>query len=208
MNALPEAQSAAKILGDDVFSELPFAGATKAMAASNADCILQKTWAPQLAITAIDGYPLPGEGGNVLLPYTALKLSLRVPPTCDAEAARKALKAVLESDPPYNAEVTFQAGRGENGWNAPSLAPWLTAALDEASQAVFGKPTVYQGEGGAIPFMGMLGKRYPQTQFVITGVLGPHSNAHGPNEFLNIGYAKQISTAMASILAAHAKRGA
>ena len=124
------------------------------------------------------------------------------------KAARKALKAALEKDPPYNAEVTFHAGPGENGWNAPSLAPWLGAALDKAGRAVFGKPTAFQGEGGSIPFMGMLGERYPQTQFVITGVLGPHSNAHGPNEFLNIGYAKKISTAIASILADHAKKDA
>jgi acetylornithine deacetylase/succinyl-diaminopimelate desuccinylase-like protein len=199
-----QAKAAATILGDTVITELPFTGNTRSMAASNPDAILQKTWKAQLAITAIDGYPLPENGGNVLLPYTTLKLSLRVPPTGDAEAARQAVKAELEKNPPYNAEVTFDAPRGENGWNAPTLAPWLSAALDNASQAAFGKPTAFQGEGGSIPFMGMLGRRYPETQFVITGVLGPHSNAHGPNEFLDIGYAKKISVAIASVLADHA----
>jgi acetylornithine deacetylase/succinyl-diaminopimelate desuccinylase-like protein len=199
-----QAKAAAAILGDTVITELPFAGNTRAMAASNPDAILQKTWKAQLAITAVDGYPLPENGGNVLLPHTILKLSLRVPPTGDAEAARQAVKTALEKDPPYNAEVTFNAPRGENGWNAPTLAPWLAAALDKASQSAFGKPTAYQGEGGSIPFMGMLGRRYPQTQFVITGVLGPHSNAHGPNEFLDIGYARKISAAIASVLADHA----
>ena len=199
-----QAKAAADILGDTVITELPFAGATSSMASGNADAIIQKTWKAQLAITAIDGYPLPENGGNVLLPTTTLKLSLRVPPSGDAEAARQAVKAVLEKDPPYNAQVEFNAPRGENGWNAPTLAPWLATALDKASTAAFGKPTAFQGEGGSIPFMGMLGRKFPQTQFVITGVLGPHSNAHGPNEFLDIGYAKKLSAAVASILADHA----
>ena len=201
-----QARAAAQILGDTVIRELPFAGSTGSMAASNEDAIIQKTWKAQLAITAVDGYPLPANGGNVLLPFTTLKLSLRVPPTGDAEAARKAVKAALEADPPYGAEISFDAPRGENGWNAPALAPWLAASLDKASEAAFGKPMAAQGEGGSIPFMGMLGRRYPDTQFVITGVLGPHSNAHGPNEFLDIGYAKKLTVAIASVLADHAER--
>jgi len=207
--AIPEervtqANAAAAILGDTVVRELPFAAATKSMAASNADAILQKTWKAQLAVTAIDGYPLPENGGNVLLPYTTLKLSLRVPPTGNAEAARQAVKKALEDTPPYDAEVTFEAPRGENGWNAPTLAPWLEASLGKASNAAFGKPVAYQGEGGSIPFMAMLGAKFPQTQFVVTGVLGPHSNAHGPNEFLHIDFAKKLSAAIATILADHA----
>jgi acetylornithine deacetylase/succinyl-diaminopimelate desuccinylase-like protein len=201
-----QAKAAAAILGDTVVTELPFAGGTKAMAATNTDAILQKTWKAQLAITAIDGYPAPENGGNVLLPFTTLKLSIRVPPSGDAEAARQAVKRILEADPPYGAEVAFNAARGENGWNAPALAPWLAKALDKASNAAFGKPTAFQGEGGSIPFMGMLGRKFPETQFVITGVLGPHSNAHGPNEFLDIAYARKLSVAVASILADHAIR--
>ena len=148
----------------------------------------------------------PANGGNVLLPFTTLKLSIRVPPSGDAEAARAAVKAALERDSPYNAEVSFEAPRGENGWNAPTLAPWLAASLEKASQAAFGKSMAAQGEGGSIPFMGMLGRRYPETQFVITGVRGPHSNAHGPNEFLDIGYAKKLTAAIASVLSDHAAR--
>ncbi|HEU0096655.1 MAG TPA: hypothetical protein VFQ52_09380, partial [Rhizomicrobium sp.] len=137
-------------------------------------------------------------------PYTTLKLSIRVPPTGDAEAARQAVKTALEDAPPYDAEVCFEAPRGENGWNAPTLAPWLEASLDKASMCAFGRPVAYQGEGGSIPFMAMLGQKFPQTQFVVTGVLGPHSNAHGPNEFLHIAFAKKLSAAIATILADHA----
>jgi len=199
-----QAREAAAILGDEVWSGAPFAGGTKPMVQGNAELILEKTWRPQLAVTAMDGYPLPANGGNVLLPYSTAKLSLRLPPTLEAEAARAAMKTALEADPPYDAQVTFDVPRGDNGWNAPTLAPWLEASLNKASQTAFGKPVAYQGEGGSIPFMAMLGEKFPGTQFVVTGVLGPHSNAHGPNEFLHIPFAKKLSACIAAVLADHA----
>jgi len=201
-----QAKATAQILGDTVFTELPFVGVTRPMAADNAARILEKTWMPQLAVTAIAGYPLPENGGNVLLPYSTLKLSLRLPPTAKAERARLAVKRALETDPPYDAEVTFAAPRGEGGWNAPTLAPWLEQSLDRASRAAFGKPVAFHGEGGSIPFMAMLGEKFPGTQFVVTGVLGPHANAHGPNEFLHIATAKKISACIAQVLEDHAAR--
>jgi acetylornithine deacetylase/succinyl-diaminopimelate desuccinylase-like protein len=201
-----QAQDAAAILGDGVWAGLPFAGATKPAIQGNAELILEKTWRPQLAVTAMAGYPLPADGGNVLLPYSTAKLSLRLPPTLDAEQARTALKTALEADPPYDAEVEFGGAQGHSGWNAPPLAPWLAASLEKASHALFGKPVAFQGEGGSIPFMAMLGEKFPATQFVVTGVLGPHSNAHGPNEFLHIGFARKVSAAIAAILADHAAR--
>lgn len=201
-----QAKQAAQILGDEVWQQLPFAGCTKPMTEDRAEMILEKTWRPQLAVTGMEGYPLPANGGNVLLPYSTAKLSLRVPPTGDADKARAAVKAALESNPPYDAQVTFEAPRGENGWNAPTLAPWLEASLNKASNAAFGKPVAYQGEGGSIPFMAMLGEKFPGTQFVVTGLLGPHSNAHGPNEFLHIPFAKKLSAAIATVLADHAAR--
>jgi acetylornithine deacetylase/succinyl-diaminopimelate desuccinylase-like protein len=201
-----QAEATAQILGDGVWSGMPFAGRTRPMAQGNADLILEKTWRPQLAVTGMDGYPLPANAGNVLLPYSTLKLSLRLPPTLEAEKARDAMKSALEKDPPYDAEVTFDVPRGDDGWNAPALAPWLEASLNKASLAAFGKPVAFHGEGGSIPFMAMLGRAFPETQFVVTGVLGPHSNAHGPNEFLHIAFAKGLSACIAQILADHAKR--
>ncbi len=199
-----QAKEAAAILGDEVWTGAPFAGSTKPMAQGNAELILEKTWRPQLAVTAMDGYPLPANGGNVLLPYSTAKISVRLPPTLEAEVARSALKKTLEASPPYDADVTFDVPRGDNGWNAPTLAPWLEASLNKASLSAFGKPVAYQGEGGSIPFMAMLGEKFPGTQFVVTGVLGPHSNAHGPNEFLHIGFAKKLSACIATVLADHA----
>ncbi|HEY5084388.1 MAG TPA: M20 family metallopeptidase [Rhizomicrobium sp.] len=202
-----QANAAAAILGDEVFTKLPFASGMKPMADDPAQLILNRTWRPQLAITAMAGYPTPDNGGNVLLPFTTLKLSLRLPPTCEAEPARLAVKKVLEDNPPDGATVEFDAPRGETGWNAPALSPWLAKALDKASNAHFGKPPAFMGEGGSIPFMAMLGKKFPKTQFVVTGVLGPHSNAHGPNEFLHIPTGKKVSASIASILADHAQQG-
>ena len=109
----------------------------------------------------------------MLRPFTSVKLSLRLPPTKDAPAGADELKAVLEKDPPYGAQVSFHVDGKESGWNAPALAPWLKQAVSDASMATFGRPVAMMGEGGSIPFMGMLGKKFPKAQFVITGVLGP-----------------------------------
>jgi acetylornithine deacetylase/succinyl-diaminopimelate desuccinylase-like protein len=145
-------------------------------------------------------------GGNVLLPELAFKLSLRLPPTCEPALAGRAVKEALERDPPYNAHVTFESGSATGGWNAPVLAPWLEKSMAAASTQVFGREVVYIGVGGTIPFMGMLGERFPKTQFFITGVLGPHANAHGPNEFLHIEYTKGITACVACVLVDHAQQ--
>jgi acetylornithine deacetylase/succinyl-diaminopimelate desuccinylase-like protein len=203
---LQQAKDAVAALGDGVFAHLPFAGTTKPMGESREEMVLNRTWEPQLAVIAMDGYPLPENAGNVLLPFTTAKLSVRTPPTCDAPAAVEALKRILEADPPYGAEVTFETQAGQSGWNAPALAPWLERTLTRASTVHFGRPVAFTGEGGSIPFMAQLGEKYPGTQFVVTGLLGPGSNAHGPNEFLHIGAAKKISACIAVILMDHAKR--
>jgi acetylornithine deacetylase/succinyl-diaminopimelate desuccinylase-like protein len=205
---IEQAKQAAKVLGEDVYAKFPFAGKTKPMANELTELVLNRTWRPELAVTGMDGYPQPKDAGNVLLPYSTAKLSLRLPPTCDANAATKALKAALEKDPPYGAEIEFDAEEGQTGWNAPKLAPWLETAITRASETHFGRPAAFMGEGGSIPFMAMLGEKFPKTQFVVTGVLGPHSNAHGPNEFLHVPTAKKVSACIASVLADHGARPA
>src|SRR6185312_4171995 len=202
---LEQAKQSAKILGDAVYSKMPFASATRPMSDDLTQLILNRTWRPQLAVTGMEGYPLPENAGNVLLPFSTAKLSIRLPPTCDAKTAAQSVKRALEADAPYHAEIVFHA-EGETGWNAPPLEPWLEKSVTRASETHFGKPAAYMGEGGSIPFMAMLGEKFPKTQFVVTGVLGPHSNAHGPNEFLHIPTAKKVSAVIASILADHAAR--
>jgi acetylornithine deacetylase/succinyl-diaminopimelate desuccinylase-like protein len=151
-------------------------------------------------VTGASGLPLPADGGNVLRPQTTVKLSLRVPPTCDAPRAAGALKALLEQDPPYGARVTYTGG-GSSGWDAPPTQPWLLEVADRASKAYFGHGAMYQGGGGAIPFMNMLGERFPQAQFLITGAMGPGSNAHGPNEFLDLPTGMKVTACVAQVLA-------
>lgn len=203
---LQQAKDVAKILGNAVYDKFPFAGGTESMASDTAELILNRTWRPQLAVTGIDGLPQPVNGGNVLLPYTSTKLSLRLPPTLDAEKATALLKTTLEEKAPYGADVHFEAEHGQSGWDAPKTAPWLSQSIERASNIAFGNPPAYMGEGGSIPFMGMLGAKFPKTQFVVTGVLGPHSNAHGPNEFLHLPMAKRVTMAVAQILADHRGR--
>jgi acetylornithine deacetylase/succinyl-diaminopimelate desuccinylase-like protein len=204
---IAEAKAAAAALGDEVWSKFPFVPGMRPVDSDPTELILNRTWRPALSITGLEGAPEIRSAGNVLRPATAAKLSLRLPPTADAEAAGGLLKRLLEADPPYGAQVTFTPEQAGQGWNAPELAPWLRASVDRASQAAFGRAAAMMGEGGSIPFMGMLGEKFPAAQFVITGVLGPHSNAHGPNEFLHIAMGKAVSLAVAQVLADHAARG-
>ncbi|HEX3667037.1 MAG TPA: M20/M25/M40 family metallo-hydrolase [Rhizomicrobium sp.] len=200
---IAQAKDAAAILGDGLYTKFPFAGRTGPMSDDLSELVLNRTWRPQLAVIGIDGLPAPQNAGNVLLPYTTARLSLRLPPTLPGSDAGHTLKHLLEDSPPNDSEVRFDGAESASGWNAPALSPWLEEAVDRASKSAFGPPPAYMGEGGSIPFMAMLGEKFPRTQFVVTGVLGPHSNAHGPNEFLHIPTAKRVTIAVASIIAAH-----
>ncbi len=196
---IAEATATAELLGDGVYEAAPLVSGARPMTADHLDAVLGRTWRPSLSYTGIDGMPSTGSAGNVLRPSTTLSLSMRIPPTADPGAVERELTEALEADPPYGARVAFR-GEGAAGWNAPELAPWLGRSLDAASRDVFGQPMQLMGEGGTIPFMGMLGERFPQAQFVITGVLGPGSNAHGPNEFLDVAYAEKLTRILARVL--------
>jgi acetylornithine deacetylase/succinyl-diaminopimelate desuccinylase-like protein len=187
-------------------SHFPWVDGAQPMVTDPVEQLLARTWYPALSITGVDGIPAIENAGNVLRPHTSLQLSIRLPPTCDNEAALAAVEKIVTSDPPYGAHVTTAHGQSAPGWSAPSFAPWLQTALDEASVAEFGNPTGAFGEGGTIPFMGMLGDMFPEAQFIITGVLGPGANAHGPNEYLHVPTARRITAAMVHVLASHAVR--
>ena len=209
---LAQAQATAQILGDEVWKRFPWAcgadgGPTLPTTTDPTEALLNRTWRPTLSVTGADGFPELKNAGNVLRPYTAFKLSLRLPPMIDGNEAAMRLKTLLEDNAPYNARVTFAAdGRagahGASGWNAPSLAPWLEDALNSASQAQFGAPCGYVGQGGTIPLMSLLQKGFPKAQMMVCGVLGPKSNAHGPNEFLHVPYGKKLTAAVAQVMAA------
>jgi acetylornithine deacetylase/succinyl-diaminopimelate desuccinylase-like protein len=195
------ARAVAAQLGDEVYTKFPWHEGAGPIEGDPTELILNRTWRPQLAVTGADGLPPIADAGNVMRPITALKLSLRLPPTVAARPAIDALRQALESDPPYGAKVRFAHGEGAAGWNAPPLSDHLGALLQSASRDYFGEPAMLMGEGGTIPFMGMLGEKFPEAQFVITGVLGPMSNAHGPNEFLHLPTARRLTASVASIVA-------
>jgi len=200
---LEQAKLAAETLQSMVYEKFPWAVENPLPSESHDKLMLNNTWRPTLAVTGQDGMPDLVNAGNVLLPYTVLKLSFRLPPTVDAEAAAVAVKNALEADTPPLVEVEFDADSSMAGWNAPEIAPWLEASMQKASDAFFGKPSMYMGTGGTIPFMGMLGERFPEAQFLITGLLGPKSNAHGPNEFLHIETGKRLTCCVAQVLEDH-----
>jgi acetylornithine deacetylase/succinyl-diaminopimelate desuccinylase-like protein len=191
--------------GDLIAEELPTLEGVRLMGGSAAERILRRTWWPTLSVTGMGGIPAPELAGNVLRPFTSAVLSLRLPPTVDADVASAALERVLGTDVPSGAQVTVNV-EGADGWVAPALEPWLEDALDEASSAAFGRAPGFTGEGGSIPFLGSLAKRYPGVQFVATGVLGPHSNAHGIDEMLDLPMAVGVTNAVATVIGAHAKK--
>ena len=205
---LAQARATAAILGDEVVRRFPWAhydcdGAATTVLPTCAEpvqALLNRTWTPTLSVTGAEGFPALADAGNVLRPYSAFKLSLRLPPLVDAALAVQEMKALLEDNAPYQAKVSFESNGGATGWNAPQTAPWLERALNEASNAFFGAPCGYIGQGGTIPLMSLLARGFPQAQMMVCGVLGPKSNAHGPNEFLHVPYAKRLTAAVARVI--------
>ena len=198
------ARSLVDTLGDVIVDRYPWQRGVVPMAQDAVELVLNNTWRPTLSITGLSGAPPVTSAGNTLRPSTSATLSIRLPPTLDASAAARTVKTILEANPPYGAHVRFTTDGGQPGWAAPHLEATLSAAFDGASQAYFGKPACYMGMGGTIPFLKMLGDRFPKARFMVTGVLGPHSNAHGPNEFLDIATAKHVTCCVAHVLAAYA----
>lgn len=206
---LAQAQATADILGDAIYKRFPWAhhdcGGSSLVALPTTldpvEALIRRTWKPTLSVTGAEGFPALQDAGNVLRPYTAFKLSLRLPPLIDAAAAVAELKTLLEDNAPYKAKVTFHSEGSSSGWNAPSTAPWFEQALNDASLANFKAPVGFIGQGGTIPLMKLLSTGFPNAQMMVCGVLGPQSNAHGPNEFLHVPYAKKLTAAVAQVIA-------
>ncbi|MDI9819676.1 MULTISPECIES: M20 family metallopeptidase [unclassified Legionella] len=200
---ITQAAACAGILGDEIYQNLPFHSGVEPVTKDQQQLILNRTWKPVLSVTGAEGLPAIVDAGNVLRPKTAFKLSMRLPPLVCPEDAALAMKQALTDNPPYHAKVRFHTDEGAKGWNAPQMADWLEKAVNQASMAFYHKPAAYIGEGGTIPFMAMLGERFPKAQFMITGVLGPHSNAHGPNEFLDLNMTKKLTACVSYVLSCY-----
>ena len=207
---LAQAKATAAILGEETYKRFPWAhhdcgGSTLVALPTTTDpveALLKRTWEPTLSVTGAEGFPTLQNAGNVLRPYTAFKLSLRLPPLVDAATCVQEMKRILEDNAPYQAKVTWEGLSSSSGWNAPGMNPWFESALNAASQAHFGADCGYIGQGGTIPLMNLLSQGFPTAQMMVCGVLGPKSNAHGPNEFLHVPYAKKLTAAVAQVIAA------
>jgi len=197
---IKETDTFVSILGDDLLGEFPWDSGMQPSTHNIVEGVLRRTWRPALSVVGADGLPPSENAGNVLRPYTQLQLSMRIPPMVDHIKAQNAIEKTLTEDPPYNARVTVHFKEPASGWNAPETAQWLGDAMNHASEVFYSEAACSLSEGGTIPFMAMLGEQFPSAQFVITGVLGPGSNAHGPNEFLHVPYAKKLTACVASIL--------
>jgi len=200
-NRREEAIAAGQVLADSFAQMYPFAGDGGPISDDPTELVLNNTWAPSLAITGLGGAPSPEAAGNVLRPETTARLALRIPPTTDAVKAAAALRALLLESAPNDADVSAAFHTPNPGWHAPATAPGLKDSLMSASMDYFGAPAIAMGCGGSIPFMEFLASRSPKAQFVVTGILGPHSNAHGPNEFLHIPAAKKLTACVSKIIA-------
>ncbi|MEV0050293.1 M20/M25/M40 family metallo-hydrolase [Saccharopolyspora shandongensis] len=205
-NRVAEVRAAIEAVPGLVRNVVPWPEGLRPVDEDEVELALNSTWRPTLSVIGADGLPKPADAGNVLRPYTTVLLSFRLPPTADPEAAIRAVQERLTTDVPYGAKVTFGHAETGLGWNAPDLAPWLAAVLDQASDEVFGAGWRTMGLGGSIPFMGLLHNAYPDAQFVVTGALGPDSNAHVPDESLHLAFAAKVTSAIAYVLDAHARR--
>ncbi|MBT3519079.1 MAG: M20/M25/M40 family metallo-hydrolase [Candidatus Marinimicrobia bacterium] len=197
---IKETEKFVSILGNEVIDEFPWADTMQPSTENNVEGVLRRSWRPALSVVGADGLPPSNNAGNVLRPYTQLQLSMRIPPMVNPIEAQNAIEKVLIENPPYNASISVHFEEAASGWNAPETAEWLALAMNRASEEFYGESSCSLSEGGTIPFMAMLGDQFPRAQFVITGVLGPGSNAHGPNEFLHVPYAKKLTACVAFIL--------
>ncbi|MEZ5596382.1 MAG: M20/M25/M40 family metallo-hydrolase [Pseudomonadales bacterium] len=198
----------ATLLGNAATQRFPWAGNTQPDHTDPFDALLANAWSPSLAVTGLGGAPDPAHAGNTLRPSTRAKLVFRLPPNRDAHDAAECVRTLLEADPPNGAVVEFAVETPQTGWHASVRAAWLEAALDRASISHFGWPAMAMGMGGTIPFLRMLADAFPTTPFMVTGVLGPASNAHGPNEFLHVPTAKRLSACVADVIAELARQHA
>jgi len=161
------------------------------------EIILNNTWRPTVVVTGMTGFPAAEGAGNVLRAKTKAKISIRLPPTFDHKESEKIIADILTKDPPYNSKITVKIINSGNGWAAKDLHPALKKSFSASSQFLFGRDYFNCGEGGSIPFISELAELFPKCEILVTGVLGPGSNAHCLNECLNLDYTTKMIVALA-----------
>ena len=201
-NIIQQATALAEVLGDELWSSLPTVETLESQSKDASEMLLDINWRPALSVIGADGIPSVQSAGNVLRTNTDLKISFRIPPGVNAEEVQDVVKQILEENPPYGAEVTYNPTEPADGFHAPPLHEGIASALESTSLHLTGKPPMSTWIGGTIPFMAMIQNKYPNACFLCTGSSGPGNNAHGPDEKLHIPHSKRVNVALAAAIAA------
>lgn len=165
------------------------------------DMYLNNTWRANMSITGIDGLPPIKTAGNVLRASTTARLSIRLPPSCKPDVALEGLKKTLSTDVPYNCHLDIQSGMTGSGWCMKALDERMSGIVSKAGSDFFdGADTGTYGMGGSIPFLSELDKMYPEAYIFAIGLIGPKANAHGPNECMNLAFAKKLTCSLSHML--------
>ena len=200
-NRRKEIKEVVQIVGKDIISNVPFEAGVKPFSDDIEELIINNTWKPFLCVTGADGLPEASTAGNVLRPYTQVKLSIRLPPMVDSVKAGQKVVEVLTKDPIYNAVVEAKVSNTGDGWNLSNFSERLRNITSTASQRFYaGNEIQFLGEGGSIPFVQILNNKFKNSDFLVLGVTGPGSNIHGLDENLDLDFCRRLICCLAYIL--------
>jgi acetylornithine deacetylase/succinyl-diaminopimelate desuccinylase-like protein len=196
-----QAQELIENKGGKIDFKFPMVEGMDSMGNTGFQDYINRIWKPQLSITGIDGLPSCSTAGNVLLPYTQVCCSLRIPPSKNSKEAKEQIENFFSKvKVPHNAKFSYNVYKSGTGFECPSYSKSVLEVINKAGNETFDKPVLYYGEGGSIPFLNDIKNVFPKAQFIVTGVLGPESNAHGPDEMLHLGFLENLVVTMGKIL--------
>ena len=162
--------------------------------------VINNTWKSTIVVTGMSGFPEAEIAGNVLRKSTSCRLSIRTPPTLSKEKAKKTIEKILTENIPYNAKVKVDFPALVDGWILKKLDSKINESFMKSSMFLFGSECYNLGSGITIPFVNMLNEKYKNCNMFVSGLLGPKSNAHSPNECLNIDYSIKLTVALAHLI--------
>lgn len=196
-------KDAAAALSTSVYEGIPLVPGAEPLSTDVTELLVNKTWRPAVSVIGVSGFPAAETAGNAMVPEITVRISVRTPPATDINKCINEMREKITVDSPHGVELEFVLGEHVDSWVSPELSAPVAQAISDASTAYFGNDAVYLGEGGGIGFVPLMSKMFPKAQFVLTGLVGPDSNAHAANESMHIPTAKKITCCIAHILQAH-----
>lgn len=197
---LKQIQEVSLRMGDQIWKTAPLLENVQPKYGNNDAILIQSTWKPSLTIIGIDGIPSIQNAGNVIQGSVSLRLSFRIPPGIDIDNALQSINDCFTQNIPYGCSVTWNSLEYLPGWCAPSHSVKYEKLFHDAGEQVFEEKTLACGQGASIGFIPKFEKLFPKTEIILIGVLGPQSNAHSPNEALNVLYTQKLIETIAIVL--------